>query len=67
MCVCVCVCVCVCAETVQRCCTKCIIIIKNLENEQRLIIVVKLPGLEYRRERGEMIETFKIVHGFYVP
>ena len=50
-----------------RHCTKCIIGINNLENEQRLIIVVKLPSLEYRREKGNMTETFKIVLGFYVP
>ena len=29
------------------------------------LIVLKLPSLEYGRARGDMIETFKIIHGYY--
>ena len=28
-------------------------------------MALKLPSLEYRRARGDMIETFKIIHGYY--
>ena len=38
----------------------------NLEYEDRLA-VLKLPSLEYRRARGDMIETFKILRGLYDP
>ena len=36
----------------------------NLEYEQRLM-ALKLPRMECRRARGDMIETFKIKHGYY--
>ena len=36
----------------------------NLEYEQRLA-QLKLPSLEYRRCRGDMIESYKITHGMY--
>ena len=36
----------------------------HLEYEQRLM-VLKLPSLEHRRTTGDMIETFKIIHGYY--
>ena len=36
----------------------------NLEYEQRPM-ALKLPSLECRRARGDMIETFKIIHGYY--
>ena len=49
-----------------KCFTKRITGTNNLEYEQRLM-VLKLPSLEYRRARGDMIETFKIIHGFYDP
>jgi hypothetical protein len=28
--------------------------------------MLKLPTMNYRRLRGDMIETFKVVHGLYV-
>ena len=34
------------------------------EYEQRLM-VLKLPNLEYRRARGDITETLKIIHGYY--
>ena len=37
---------------------------KNLEYEERLR-KLKLPTLKYRRMRGDMIETFKIITGIY--
>jgi len=37
---------------------------KNLEYEERLRIL-KLPTLKYRRMRGDIIETFKIITGIY--
>ena len=37
---------------------------KDLQYEDRLKRL-KLPSLEYRRLRGDMIETFKILNGFY--
>ena len=36
----------------------------EMEYEQRLM-APKLSSLEYRRARGDMIETFKIIHGYY--
>jgi hypothetical protein len=35
---------------------------KNLNYEERLR-KLKLPTLEYRRVRGDMIETYKIIKG----
>ena len=37
---------------------------KNLEYGERLR-KLKLPTLKYRRMRGDMIETFKIITGIY--
>ena len=51
-------------KNVQRCFTKGITDMNNLEYEQRLM-VRKLPSLEYIRARGDMTETFKIIHGYY--
>jgi len=51
-------------EDIQRRFTKKIIGLNKLSYEERLAIT-RLPSLEYRRLRGDMIETFKIVHGFY--
>ena len=44
--------------------TKCITGINDLKYEQRIL---KSPSLQNRRARGDMTETFKIVHGFYDP
>ena len=38
--------------------------INNLTYTERLK-VLELPSLEFRRARGDMIETYKIVHGIY--
>ena len=51
-------------ENIQRRYTKCIINMKGLEYEERLS-KLKLPSLEYRRIRGDMIETFKFTHDYY--
>ena len=51
-------------EDVQRRFTKRIAGMKDLEYEDRLKLL-KLPSLEFRRLRGDMIEVFKIMHGFY--
>jgi hypothetical protein len=51
-------------EGVQRRFTKVIVGMSELEYEDRLR-KLKLPSLEYRRLRGDMIEVFKIVHGLY--
>ena len=51
-------------ENVQRCFTKRITDMKKPEYEQRLM-ALKLPSLEYRRARRDMIETFKVIHGYY--
>ena len=39
---------------------------KNLDYEERLR-TLKLPSLEYRRIRGDMIEVFKILNKHYDP
>ena len=36
----------------------------DIDYEKRLELL-KLPSLEFRRKRGDMIETYKILHGFY--
>ena len=51
-------------ENVQRRFTKRIIGLSDKDYETRLHIL-KLPSLEYRRLRGDMIETFKIILGLY--
>ena len=51
-------------EDVQRRFTKRIIGIGDMDYEQRLV-KLKLPSLEYRRCRGDMIETYKITHNLY--
>ena len=51
-------------EAVQRRFTKCMIGFKDMDYEERLRGLY-LPSLEFRRLRGDMIETFKITHDFY--
>ena len=51
-------------ENVQHRATKAIPGLKDLEYNQRLS-VLKLPTLSYRRLRGDMIETYKILTGKY--
>ena len=51
-------------EHVQRFFTKCIVEVKDLSYEERLIFL-NLPSLEFRRFRGDLIETYKITHGIY--
>ena len=51
-------------ESVQQRFTKRVKGTKNMGYEERLRFL-KLPSLEFRRLRGDMIETFKILHGFY--
>ena len=51
-------------ENVQRRFTKYIYQVKDLSYEDRLK-TLKLPSLEYRRFRGDLIETFKIANEFY--
>ena len=53
-------------EDVQRRFTRKISGTKNLGYEQRLA-KLKLPSLEYRRLRGDLIEVFKIMHELYDP
>ena len=43
---------------------KYIIEVKDLNYEDRLKYL-NLPSLEYRKFRGDLIETFKITHGIY--
>ena len=50
----------------QRRFTKRVIGLSNLDYEERLR-KIKLPSLEYRRLRGDMIEVYKIVHKIYDP
>ena len=51
-------------EKVQRNYTKAIVGMKDLDYEDRLK-ALKLPSLEFRRFRGDLIETFKICRGLY--
>ena len=51
-------------ENVQRRATKLVDSLSNLSYEERMKIL-NLPSLEYRRVRGRMIETYKILHNYY--
>ena len=51
-------------ENIQRRTTKLVPELKNLEYGDRLR-ALKLPSLYYRRARGDMIETYKYLHGIY--
>ena len=51
-------------ENVQRRFTKHIYQVKDLSYEERLK-TLKLPSLEYRRFRGDLIETYKKGNRFY--
>ena len=51
-------------DNVQRRTTKLVLELKNLEYDDRLR-ALKLPSLYYRRARGDMIETYKYLHGIY--
>ena len=53
-------------ENVQRRATKQLPGFKDLSYTERLKCL-RLPSLAYRRERGDMIEVFKMVHGLYNP
>jgi hypothetical protein len=51
-------------ENIQRRYTRRIQGANHMGYEDRLSFL-KLPSLEYRRLRGDMIETFKLMHNFY--
>jgi len=51
-------------ETIQRRATKILPHLSQLPYSERLR-QLKLPSLVYRRKRGDMIETFKILHSHY--
>ena len=51
-------------EKVQRNFTKNIFSVKHLNYEERLK-KLNLPSLEFRRMRGDLIQTFKITNGYY--
>ena len=51
-------------EGVQRRATKMLHGLKDKSYEERLRLL-KLPTLRFRRARGDMIETYKIIHGIY--
>ncbi|KAK7108399.1 hypothetical protein V1264_016145 [Littorina saxatilis] len=51
-------------ERVQRRATKLISSLKDKPYSERLA-TLKLPCLEHRRKRGDMIEVYKYLHGFY--
>ena len=53
-------------ESIQRHYTKKIFGLKSLSYEERLK-ALKLPSLTYRRMRGDLIETYKILHQIYDP
>jgi len=53
-------------EKVQKRATKILPGPRNLSYTQRLQ-KLQLPTLVYRRARGDMIEVYKIVHGYYDP
>ena len=51
-------------ENVQRRASKMIPGLSQLTYQQRLV-ALHLPTLQYRRYRGDMIEMFKLSHGYY--
>ena len=51
-------------ESVQRHFTKYVIGMRNLSYEERMKSL-KLPSLDFRRFRGDLIAIFKISHNFY--
>ena len=51
-------------EKVQRRATKCVPGLKELNYEERLKSM-NLPSLSYRRKRGDLIEAYKLTHGYY--
>ena len=53
-------------ENVQRKLTKHIKGLKDTPYEMRLA-KIKLPSMEYRQIRGDLIQVFKIAHNFYDP
>ena len=53
-------------EKIQKHFTKFMYGMKNLTYHERLTRL-KLPSLEYRRFRGDLIETYKILHSLYDP
>ena len=53
-------------ESVQRYFTRCVIGVKDMNYEERLKFL-NLPSLEFRRLRGDLIETYKICNGLYDP
>ena len=53
-----------CIEKIQSTFTKYIYGTKNLNYNERLRFL-KLPSLEYRRLRGDLIEVYKITHDIY--
>ena len=53
-------------ESIQRHFTKYIIGMKDMSYEDRMRSL-NLPSLEYRRLRGDLIETYKMCHNLYDP
>ena len=51
-------------ETVQKRATKMLAATKGLDYEDRLRLL-KLPTLVYRRHRGDLLETYKMITGVY--
>ena len=51
-------------ESIKRHFTKCVVGMREKGYEERLK-ELRLPSLEYRRLRGDMIETYKITHNYY--
>lgn len=51
-------------ENVQRRASRMVPELKELQYEERLR-ALKLPSLTYRRLRGDLIEMYKLLHGFY--
>ena len=48
-------------EGVQRCATKLVPGLKELDNSEKLKSMDNLPSMKYHRERGDVIETYKII------